>query len=422
MPSPPRRAPLDHDFEMDEELSQDEASFTVPTNFTRARLSDLVRDIKLPKIGHEILASELSFCCLTDSSVLVHQAKTRDAPFKKYFKTADRIVYCCDIMGLIELFMDYNPNEWRLFLDASCSSFKACLIHNGNEFPTIPVAYTTIFKESRFSVEKIFEKLQYEKHNWLICGDFKMLNFVLGLQQGYTSHPCFLCLWDSRADDEHYRRKEWPRRTEWVPSKQNIQHKKLADLENILLPPLHIKLGLMKQFISTLVSQNQGVFEFLCDFFAKDLSVDKIKAAGSFTGPLIRRLIEHEPFNHYLEPIQLNAWKAFQDVISSFFGNIKSPDFERKVANLIQAFEKMGCRMSIKMHFLDSHLDWFPDNLGDFSEEQGEKFHQTLKFFERNYSSTWQESMMSDYMWFTLKECDEPRPRTVRRKHFVLRK
>ena len=34
--------------------------------------------------------------------------------------------------------------------------------------------------------------------------------------------------------------------------------------------------------------------------------------------------------------------------------------------------------MNLKLHFLDSHLDEFRQNLGDFSEEQGERFHQDL--------------------------------------------
>jgi len=32
--------------------------------------------------------------------------------------------------------------------------------------------------------------------------------------------------------------------------------------------------------------------------------------------------------------------------------------------------------MNFKLHFLKSHLQHFPDNLGDYSEEQGERFHQ----------------------------------------------
>lgn len=38
-----------------------------------------------------------------------------------------------------------------------------------------------------------------------------------------------------------------------------------------------------------------------------------------------------------------------------------------------------GLNMSLKIHFLHSHLDFFPENLGDVSDEHGERFHQEIK-------------------------------------------
>ena len=38
--------------------------------------------------------------------------------------------------------------------------------------------------------------------------------------------------------------------------------------------------------------------------------------------------------------------------------------------------------MSIKVHFLFSQLDRFTDDLGDVSDEQGERFHQDIKVTE----------------------------------------
>ena len=52
--------------------------------------------------------------------------------------------------------------------------------------------------------------------------------------------------------------------------------------------------------------------------------------------------------------------------------------------------------MSVKLHFLHSHLEYFPDNLGYYSEEQGERFHQDLKIMERRYQGAWGVNMMAD--------------------------
>ncbi|GBN47243.1 hypothetical protein AVEN_185521-1, partial [Araneus ventricosus] len=53
--------------------------------------------------------------------------------------------------------------------------------------------------------------------------------------------------------------------------------------------------------------------------------------------------------------------------------------------------------MSLKVHLLDSHLDYFPENLGEVSEEQDEIFHQDIKEMERRYQGKWNVSMIADY-------------------------
>ena len=39
-----------------------------------------------------------------------------------------------------------------------------------------------------------------------------MIAFLLGLQRGCTKQSCFLCLWNSRADEQYYLVKNWPAR------------------------------------------------------------------------------------------------------------------------------------------------------------------------------------------------------------------
>ena len=67
-----------------------------------------------------------------------------------------------------------------------------------------------------------------------------------------------------------------------------------------------------------------------------------------------------------------------------FIGNHKIPNFQDIVEELVNAYEKMGCRMSLKLHILHSRIDGLKDNLGDYTEEQGERFHQDVKSFEED--------------------------------------
>jgi hypothetical protein len=63
--------------------------------------------------------------------------------------------------------------------------------------------------------------------------------------------------------------------------------------------------------------------------------------------------------------------------------------------------------MSLKIHFLNSLLDFFPENLGVVSEEQGERFHQDIKEMERRYPGRWNVNMMDDYCWTLHREISE---------------
>jgi len=49
---------------------------------------------------------------------------------------------------------------------------------------------------------------------------------------------------------------------------------------------------------------------------------------------------------------------------------------------MLDAFEKIGVHMSLKIHFLHHHLEYFDRQLPTESNEHGEKFHQTVLPFE----------------------------------------
>ncbi|KAF2367791.1 hypothetical protein FHG87_001460 [Trinorchestia longiramus] len=117
-------------------------------------------------------------------------------------------------------------------------------------------------KESHKSMERLLSALNNQKHKWLICGDLKVVGLILRLQGGYPKYLCFLCLWDNRADDQHYVRQEWPSRQRLKPGSYNVVFHPLVELSKILLPPLNIKLGLMKNFVKALDREGGG-FAFL---------------------------------------------------------------------------------------------------------------------------------------------------------------
>ena len=89
-----------------------------------------------------------------------------------------------------------------------------------------------------------------------------------------------------------------------------------------------------------------------------------------------------------------------------FLENHKADNLRKIVEELVNAYEKIGCRMSLKLHDLHSHIDEFNDNMGDYLEEQGERFHQDVKSFEERHKSQYNESMIGDYIWNLVRQSE----------------
>lgn len=99
-------------------------------------------------------------------------------------------------------------------------------------------------------------------------------------------------------------------------------------------------------------------------------------------------------FKNKLNPLEFAAWEAFVLLVQNFFGNHRAEQYVELVDNMLKAYQRMGCRMSLKMHFLQSHLDFFPPNLGDVSDEHGERFHQDISVMEIRYQGRFNPNMI----------------------------
>jgi len=93
------------------------------------------------------------------------------------------------------------------------------------------------------------------------------------------------------------------------------------------------------------------------------------------------------------------AWSAFVETVKNFLENRKSVNHKGIVAKLLSTLQDMDANMSIKLHFLSSHLDQFSENLGDLSDEQGERFHQDISEMEVRYQGRLDAAMPADYCW-----------------------
>lgn len=353
------------------------------------------------------------------SDVRISATRDRSLRLAQCFALQDTICYCTDISNLfVQMGQPFNPDDWRLFIDGSKTSIKAVLLHNGNVKPSIPVGFATGMREDYEVVKDMMNLIQYNRFDFKVVADFKMIAILMGLQGGNTSYPCFLCLWNSRAYESHFTRSVWPARKEFIIGRDNVvQEKIVRRKENIIVPPLHIKLGIMTQFVKAVGRQgNERAIDYLDAMFPK-LSRSKVEE-GVFVGPQIRKVMHSDAFKQYLTCDQKTAWESFEAVIDGFLGKHKSNNYRRIVAKMIEDFRKIGSHLPLKMHFLKSHLDYFPDNLGAFSDEQGERFHQDLSDMEDRFNNRYTPQMLGEYCWSVLRDTRALHKRVGTKRHF----
>ena len=145
------------------------------------------------------------------------------------------------------------------------------------------------------------------------------------------------------------------------------------------------------------------------------MSDEKIKE-GMFMGPQIRQLMQDKQFDEDLNETERNAGLSFKRICKDYLGNHKAANYQDVVQDLLTSYKAMGCNMSLKIHFLESHLEFFPENLGEVSDEHGERFHQDILAMEKRYQGKWTSSMLADYCWALKRDVPEA---NYRRKSYI---
>ena len=118
-----------------------------PHWITQDDLNDLARDLYMSKQQSELLASRLKQYNLVQEDVRITSFRNRNKDLDSFFDMENKLCYCTNIPGLFtSLGLPHNPSDWRLFIEPSKRSLMGVLLHNGNEYPNIPIAHSVHLK------------------------------------------------------------------------------------------------------------------------------------------------------------------------------------------------------------------------------------------------------------------------------------
>lgn len=137
------------------------------------------------------------------------------------------------------------------------------------------------------------------------------------------------------------------------------------EIEKVLCPFLHIKLGFVKQYV-------------------KSMSLDGLFPPISFREDL--KIIAFEKIKHRLF-VKLDICKPFSrsTTVENLLDNNKSPNYSAVIQTMLLKYRKLESIIKVKVHFLLSYLQCFPENFRDL--------RNTVKGLIRS-SMRWDEGRM----------------------------
>lgn len=337
--------------------------------------------------------------------------------------------YVKDIPGLFRWFgLEFNPDDWRYFIDSNKDNTKCCLLPNveelsdyyGDDFPVIPLLISSTLTETYENMEIVLQKTKYNDYKFLICCDLKLVNILCGMGPAQSKESCFLCNFvGSRSGyDDHYTSQYQPREPFVAGQKTTLDDRvSLVDQQRIIIPPLHVMMGLYSSFIKC-VQNNEFLFEYLESALP---CVSKAKhKEGVLTGGDIRKLIDDQTFYNFLNDQESYAWESFCLYTKEFLCSIERPENYVDLAkNLNESFGSLKHNMSLKVHLAVQHVDFFQISCARFTEQPGERFHQDYKkIIERFAAVGLGITSLADYLWLLKRESNDLGGRKDNRQSF----
>lgn len=245
-----------------------------PEFLTQNNMDYIVAKTGMSQRYAEWTARYLSKRRLTNHMVAT-KYRGRQKDFQPFFTMNDAktMAFCNDIHGLLlAMEIEYIKEDWRLFIDGSSSSLKSILLHKSNRKPSIVLYYSTDEKETRPCLENLLDIIKYKEHNWKLCCDLKVVSLLAGMKLGNPNYGCFKCDWNRNAKDkDHYTYK-------WTGTNPDIKKDIKIDMQRVLIPSLHLKLGIVQKFLKVVLNRNDKTFRFFKEGMFKRRTDIRIKS------------------------------------------------------------------------------------------------------------------------------------------------
>ena len=101
--------------------------------------------------------------------------------------------------------------------------------------------------------------MHYEEHRWNICADLKLQQFWLACKAETLNSPAFNVKGITERGTATTEWKKWLLSSETTPGQKNVVHPALLAKSKSYLPPLPVKLHLIKIFVKMMDKESEGL-------------------------------------------------------------------------------------------------------------------------------------------------------------------
>lgn len=129
--------------------------------------------------------------------------------------------------------------------------------------------------------------------------------------------------------------------------------------------------------------------------------------SGVFNGKDIARLMKSVAFTEVLTYEERRGWIFVKEVITRLLGKKRSGAYGPFLEGMMRSFEQLNVHMSLKIHYLHCHIEYFLQQMSTESDEHGERFHQIAAVMEARYKGKKLDALLGDLCWWLNKSFDD---------------
>ena len=108
----------------------------------------------------EILESRFKQWNLLQQETKISEFRHRNGKLSSFLDSYIGLCFCNDVDGIMmDLEYEHRCDEWRLLIDSSKASLKVVLLHNGNTYPSTPVAHAVQLKETYETMKLLLDAI-----------------------------------------------------------------------------------------------------------------------------------------------------------------------------------------------------------------------------------------------------------------------